>query len=69
MIFPCVVKDKDGKIKREYSTAQLSRRYWIQFDFKLRLNSRLNHNKKRVVPVSMDYINTPMEDDTNFYLP
>lgn len=49
MIFPCVVKDKDGNIKREYSAKYLTKKHWKQFDFHYRLNPRNNF----IPPVSL----------------
>ncbi len=58
MLYQCTVKDKDGNVKRKYSTKYLAKRHWKQFDFHYRLNPGDNF----VPPVSLTNFG---EDDTH----
>lgn len=69
MIFPCVVKDKFGKVTRKYSSKQLSKRYWKCFDPKGRfIDNRQGFSRPKInryMPASQDFYH---EDyDYNFY--
>lgn len=64
MLYPCTIKDKHDKVKRIYSSKQLSKRHWNEFSFKLRLNPR----KNTVLPTSIMFIKD-VDVYYNFYLP
>lgn len=65
MFYPCVVKDKEGNVKKEYSTKQLTRRHWKKFQITLPLNA----GTSKKIKASQHPYDFRAENDSNFYLP